>query len=135
MLQACDESSSGRFIPRSRTQTSCSPARRFLRSSRFALTLSRESGWGELRYARVFPDETAETKLVRLAPGRADQTFQAEIAERIGTDLPANLVHREIGGDQLLVGRHVDAQIARIENRRRRHAHVHLARPGVAQQC
>src|SRR5579885_2193345 len=118
MLQACDESSSGRCIPSSSTRTWCSRARRFRRSSRYVPTLSRENGWGELRDTRVFPDKAAETKFIGFPAGRGNQAIEAEVAERIRADFSADLFDGEICGDELFVRCHVDAEITRIENRR-----------------
>ena len=76
----------------------------------------------------------AQTHLLAFAPDRGHEAVQAEIAERIGAGLRADLVDRVVRGDQLVVGRHVDAEVARVPDRRRRDAQVHFGRARFAQQ-
>src|SRR4051794_2057586 len=57
----------------------------------------------------------------------------AQVAERVHTQVGADLVHRPVRGDQLLARGHVDAVEAGPAYRRRRQAEVHLAGAGFAQ--
>ena len=83
---------------------------------------------------RIVADQAAQAHLLALASDRGDQAVEAEIAERIGVGLRADLVDGIVRRDQLVVGRHVDAEVARVLDRRRGDAQVHLARAGFAQQ-
>ena len=49
-----------------------------------------------------------------------DHALEREVAERVGADVGADLLHGEVGRDQLLAGRHVDAVEARPLQRRAR---------------
>ena len=73
------------------------------------------------------------------ATGGRDHPFEREVAERIGADVRADLLDGEVGRDQLLPRRHVDAVEARPLDRRARDADVDLggARPrgGPATIC
>src|SRR5262245_49709650 len=79
---------------------------------------------------RVFVREAgvAEAVLERL-PDLA-QRREREVAERVGADDRADLLHAAAVGDELLAGRRVDPVVAGTDRRRRGDPNVHLARAG-----
>ena len=69
---------------------------------------------------------------------RADRLVDAlhrEVGERVGAELGGDLLDRPLVGDHLLAGRHVDAVVAGVADRRRRDPQVNLAGAGVAQHA
>ena len=60
--------------------------------------------------------------------------LQREELEAVGADPLADLVERQAGRHQVAVVAHVDAEVARVHDRRARDPHVHLGRAGVADQ-
>ena len=59
---------------------------------------------------------------------------EREEREAVGADALADLLDRQAGGHQVAVVAHVDAEVARVDDRRARDPHVHLGGAGVADQ-
>ena len=59
-------------------------------------------------------------------PDRRQHSLAREVAERIGTDVIADLFDGHVGGDEVTAVRGVDAVIARVGRRRARNTHMHL---------
>ena len=70
-------------------------------------------------HIRVFANETAEAHLAAISSNRSNQSREAEIAQGIRTGFGSDLFHREVRRDELPIGRHVDAEIAGVLDRRR----------------
>src|SRR5213592_3123595 len=79
--------------------------------------------------------EARVTEACRIAAGGLQHAVEREVAERVGGEVATDLVHLMARGDQLLARRRVDAVVARPLDRRRRDAHVDLARAGAAQHA
>ena len=63
---------------------------------------------------------------------RRQQAFEAEVAERVGADVLANLFERMRRGDELAAARRVDAVETRRHRRRTADAQMHFLRAGRA---
>src|SRR5215831_19349818 len=61
---------------------------------------------------------------------RLEHAVEREIAQGVGTQIAANLLHRVASPDQLLAGGRVDTVVAGPLDRRRGDADVHGARTG-----
>ena len=64
----------------------------------------------------------------------AHHALQRQELEAVGADPLTDLLERQPGRHQVAVVAHVDAEVARVHDRRAGDAHVHLGRPGVADQ-
>ena len=99
--------------------------------------LEAELGLGLADLERVAAGEAGVAVAGLGAVGVADgahHPLQRQEREAVGADLLADLVERQAGGHQVAVVAHVDAEVARVHDRRARDPHVHLGRPGVADQ-
>src|SRR5262245_64878412 len=78
----------------------------------------------------VLPGEAGVTEVTGVVARGLEHAVEGEITERIGAEVPLDLLHLVAGADELLARRRVDAVIARPLDGRRGDAHVHLARAG-----
>src|SRR2546428_9768843 len=99
--------------------------------------LDLESGLAELELDRdrVVAREARRAEIACLAAGRADEAVEREFPERVRADVRADLPHRAVRGDELAAARHAHSEVARMLDRRRADAHVHLARAGPPQEA
>src|SRR6476620_8807921 len=84
---------------------------------------------------RVVAGEASVAVFERVAADRLVDALHREIGQRVGVDLLGDLVDRALVGDHLLAGRHVDAVVAGVADRRRRDPQVDLRGAGVAQHA
>src|SRR5215813_1923421 len=75
----------------------------------------------------VLPGEARVTEMTGVVARGLEHAVQREIAERIGAEVPLDLLHLVAGPDELLARRRVDAVVARPLDGRGGDAHVHLA--------
>src|SRR5437016_44887 len=87
----------------------------------------------ELDRDRIFAAEARRAEVLRRATGRADEPLQREVAERIRSDMHADLLDRLVRGNELAASGHVDAEVAGMLDRWRANAHVDLGRAGSPQ--
>src|SRR6266542_3458459 len=87
----------------------------------------------ELHGHRVLAGEAGGAEAVfRLLDG-AHQGLDREVREAVRADVLPDLLDLLLGGDQLPLRRHVDAEVAGVADRRGADAHVHLFRARLAQ--
>src|SRR5262249_23142080 len=79
--------------------------------------------------------EARVTEARGIAARRLQHAVEREIAERVRSEIAADLVDLMAGGDELLPIRRVDPVVSGPLDRRRRDAHVDLAGSGVAQHA
>src|SRR5262249_33864924 len=79
--------------------------------------------------------EAGVTEARGIAAGRLQHAVERQIAERVGTEIAADLVDLVARGDELLARGRVDAVVARPLDRRRRDPHVDLAGPPAAEHA
>src|SRR5919204_3047338 len=77
--------------------------------------------------------EARVTEARRIAARGLQHAVEREVAERVRAEIATDLVHLMARRDQLFARRRVDAVVAGPLDRRRRDAHVYLARAGAAQ--
>src|SRR5579875_3998058 len=82
---------------------------------------------------RVAPGEASIAKTLALLALERVEPVPTQIAERIGGDPAANFFNRVVGGEQFLLSGRVDSIKARASGRRRRDAHMNLARACLPQ--
>src|SRR5438552_14241244 len=82
----------------------------------------------------VVAREAGVAEVRRISPGRAQHAVERQIAERIYAQVRADLRDTVVRRDQLLLAGRVDAVIARLGARRRRHAYGRPRGTGPATQ-
>src|SRR5688500_3077341 len=80
------------------------------------------------RRSWIVARETGVTESIRAVRYGFKHSLEREVSERVHFEGPGYLIHREIGGDELVAIGRVDAVIARPRDGWGADAHVHLAR-------
>src|SRR5919204_1339217 len=86
--------------------------------------LARDCRW-------VVPREARAAERRWRTSGRRLEPFEREVGKRRRADVLTHLVHRAVGGDQLVAVSEVDSVIALRDDRRRGDADVNLGRAGL----
>src|SRR5439155_11015915 len=98
-----------------------------------ALALEDELVHLKLHGHRVLAGEAGGAEAVLWLLDGAHQGLDREVREAVRADVLADLLDLLLGGDQLPLRRHVDAEVAGVADRRGADAHVHLFRARLAQ--
>ncbi len=98
------------------------------------MLLERELRVGELGDGhRVAAREAGRAEGVARRVGRAHQSIELEVRERVDVEVGGDLADRHVGREQLRAAAGVHAVVAGPAVRRRRHTEVHLRRARLAQ--